>query len=45
MATVHGANERRCDNCGAPLFPNREGELVHAEMPEQPNAAGSQILH
>ncbi|MBL8425850.1 MAG: DUF2863 family protein [Dechloromonas sp.] len=34
-----------CDDCGAPLFPNREGELVHAEMPEQPNAAGSQILH
>lgn len=33
-----------CDDCGAPLFPNREGELVHAEMPEQP-AAGSQILH
>ena len=33
-----------CDDCGAPLFPNREGELVHAEMPEQP-ATGSQILH
>ena len=33
-----------CDDCGAPLFPNREGELVHAEMPEQP-ASGSQILH
>lgn len=23
-----------CDDCGAPLFPNREGENVHAEMPE-----------
>jgi hypothetical protein len=23
-----------CDDCGAPLFPDREGELVHAEMPE-----------
>jgi hypothetical protein len=34
-----------CDDCGAPLFPNREGELVHAEMPEQPTTAGSQILH
>lgn len=33
-----------CDDCGAPLFPNREGELVHTEMPEQP-ATGSQILH
>jgi len=21
MATVHGANERRCNNCGAPTFP------------------------
>lgn len=33
-----------CDDCGAPLFPNREAELVHAEMPEQP-AANSQVLH
>jgi len=23
-----------CDDCGAPLFPNREGENVHTEMPE-----------
>ncbi len=23
-----------CDDCGAPLFPDPEGELVHAEMPE-----------
>lgn len=23
-----------CDDCGAPLFPNPEGEAVHAEMPE-----------
>jgi len=33
-----------CDDCGAPLFPNREAELVHAEMPEQA-AANSQALH
>ncbi|NJD24742.1 MAG: DUF2863 family protein [Betaproteobacteria bacterium] len=33
-----------CDDCGAPMFPNAEGELVHAEMPEQP-AATSQALH
>jgi hypothetical protein len=33
-----------CDDCGAPLFPNAEGELVHAEMPEQ-QAATSQALH
>lgn len=23
-----------CDDCGAPLFPNPEGELVHAQIPE-----------
>jgi len=23
-----------CDDCGAPLFPDRSGEVVHAEMPE-----------
>jgi hypothetical protein len=33
-----------CDDCGAPMFPNVEGELVHAEMPEQ-QAATSQALH
>lgn len=33
-----------CDDCGSPLFPNPEAELVHAEMPEE---AGnhSQSLH
>lgn len=33
-----------CDDCGAPLFPNAEAELVHAEMPEQAGA-NSQALH
>ena len=33
-----------CDDCGAPMFPNAEGELVHAEMPEQ-QSASSQALH
>jgi len=33
-----------CDDCGAPLYPNVEGENVHAEMPEQ-NSAPSQTLH
>jgi hypothetical protein len=33
-----------CDDCGAPLYPNAEGEMVHAEMPEQ-QANGSQVLH
>ena len=33
-----------CDDCGAPLYPNIEGETVHAEMPEQGNVP-SQTLH
>lgn len=33
-----------CDDCGAPLYPNIEGEPVHAEMPEQHNPP-SQTLH
>ncbi len=33
-----------CDDCGAPLYPNVEGDSVHAEMPEQSNAP-SQTLH
>lgn len=28
-----------CDDCGAPLYPNREGELVHLEMHESGQAA------
>ncbi|MDO9226773.1 MAG: DUF2863 family protein [Pseudomonadota bacterium] len=24
-----------CDDCGAPLFPNPEGESVHAQLPEE----------
>ena len=33
-----------CDDCAAPMFPNAEGELVHAELPEEPQT-GSQVLH
>ncbi|MDP3438727.1 MAG: DUF2863 family protein [Azonexus sp.] len=33
-----------CDDCGAPLFPNAEAELVHAEMPEE-SGVTSQALH
>ena len=33
-----------CDDCGAPLYPNLEGETVHAELPEQ-TSAQSQSLH
>ena len=33
-----------CDDCGAPLYPNVEGEPTHAELPEQSNTP-SQTLH
>ncbi|MCL2345747.1 MAG: DUF2863 family protein [Desulfobulbus sp.] len=33
-----------CDDCGAPLYPNTDAELVHAEMPEQ-SGGSSQALH
>ena len=32
-----------CDDCGAPLYPNAEGESVHAEMPEEQD--DNQPLH
>lgn len=34
-----------CDDCGAPLYPNTEGEPVHAELPNEDGAAISQHLH
>ena len=35
-----------CDDCGSPLYPNKEGELIHAEMPEQPaHGAAGGMLH
>ena len=34
-----------CDDCGAPMYPNAEGELIHAEMPEQPHGSQPQVLH
>jgi hypothetical protein len=33
-----------CEECGAPLYPNPEGEMVHAELPEITEAP-SQHLH
>ena len=33
-----------CDDCGMPLYPNSEGEVVHPELPEQANDA-PQTLH
>lgn len=34
-----------CDDCGAPLYPNPEGEPVHAELPEPEEEAVPRHLH
>ena len=34
-----------CDDCGAPLYPNPEGESVHAELPEEQAATAPRHLH
>jgi hypothetical protein len=34
-----------CDDCGAPLYPNPDGEPVHAELPEQEEEAVPRHLH
>jgi len=33
-----------CDECGTPLYPNADGEVVHAELPEHATEA-AQTLH
>ncbi|NDF03917.1 MAG: DUF2863 family protein, partial [Betaproteobacteria bacterium] len=33
-----------CEDCGAPLYPNTDGELVHAELPDNTESTG-QHLH
>jgi len=34
-----------CDDCGAPLYPSPEGEIVHAEMPEEHGEQAPRHLH
>lgn len=34
-----------CDDCGAPLYPNPEGEPVHAELPEEGHDAPPRHFH
>ncbi|MBK6906830.1 MAG: DUF2863 family protein [Rhodocyclaceae bacterium] len=34
-----------CDDCGAPLFPNPEGEAMHAELPTDSNTSMPHQLH
>lgn len=34
-----------CDDCGAPMYPSAEGEVVHAEMPEEHGEPTPRHLH
>jgi hypothetical protein len=34
-----------CDDCGAPLYPNPDGEPVHAELPEEQAETAPRHLH
>ena len=34
-----------CDDCGAPLYPSPDGEIVHAEMPEEHGEQAPRHLH
>ncbi|MBX3679321.1 DUF2863 family protein [Cognatazoarcus halotolerans] len=34
-----------CDDCGAPYYPSPEGEVVHAEMPEEQAEQAPRHLH
>lgn len=46
---IHVLEERfpleYCEDCGTPLYPNPEGELLHAEMPEDFEMSSSTQLH
>jgi hypothetical protein len=34
-----------CDDCGTPLYPSPDGEIVHAELPEEEAEAAPRHLH
>lgn len=38
-------NNEFCEDCGSPLYPNLEGELVHVQMPEDMVTGSGQQLH
>lgn len=47
ITRVHMLEERfpleYCEDCGAPLYPNPDGELMHAELPEDADVGSSQL--
>jgi hypothetical protein len=34
-----------CEDCGVPLYPNLDAELVHAELPEELSQQTPRMLH
>ena len=45
VALDHRFPMEYCDDCGAPLYPNPEGEPTHAELPEEQAEAAPRQLH
>lgn len=41
----HAFPAEYCEDCGTPLYPNPEGEIVHAELPEEQSNATPRHLH
>ena len=32
-----------CEDCASPFYPNRSGELVHVQMPEEAESVSTQF--
>ncbi len=45
IALDHRFPMEYCDDCGAPLYPNPDGEPSHAELPEEQAEAAPRHLH
>jgi hypothetical protein len=45
IALDHRFPMEYCDDCGAPLYPNADGEPSHAELPEDQTDAAPRHLH
>jgi Protein of unknown function (DUF2863) len=45
VALDHRFPMEYCDDCGAPLYPNPDGEPSHAELPEEQAEAAPRHLH
>ena len=45
MSLDHRFPMEYCDDCGAPLYPNPDGEPSHAEMPEEQAESAPRHLH